>query len=686
MPQDTNIRPRLFDEFKPASYDEWRTAVDKLLKGKPYEKIMLTKTDEGFVLDPIYRKEDLPKDSNGLPGVAPYLRGTKTLGYLEDHWKIAQEIATGDVKEFNEKLLEDLMKGQTAVNICLDDATLQAINATNANKDEVGCCGLSINSLADLETALNKVELNYIDIYIHAFSSSLPIAAMLFSIAKKQNAQLKGAVGCDPLSQLSCQGKIGLSLEKAYNEMFELTKYASQNHPNLKTIAIHSYPWQYSGGDAATELAYSMATAVDYIDAMLARGLDINTIAKHMHFSFAVGANFFMEIAKFRAARVIFANIIKEYGGNEEAQKICIHGRTSKHNKTKFDPYVNMLRTTTEAFSAVMGGVDSLHVGAFDEVVRMPNDFSRRIARNTQIMLSEECHFNHVVDPAGGSWFVENLTKMLGEQAWEKFANTVENGGLFANLKNEAIQNDIENIFGKKQQKINTRRKQIVGTNIYANIGEELLEPNCKCGFYEARIKQVEENKSNFVIDASNLVESMIAGFEDGLTLEEATKQVREGAEQVKPVVIRRASQAFEELRTKVENYTKQNERPKVFLANFGGVAKYKGRADFSRGFFEVAGFDIIDEGCFETYDEAVKAIKNSNAKIFVICSVDADYPEIVPNLLEKVKGLGLTSVLAGYPKDQIEAHKQAGINEFIHVKANAFEILSNMLEKVGVK
>ncbi|TGU94552.1 methylmalonyl-CoA mutase, partial [Mesorhizobium sp. M00.F.Ca.ET.186.01.1.1] len=217
------------------------------------------------------------------------------------------------------------------------------------------------------------------------------------------------------------EGQLPYSLDTAFDAMAKMTSWASQHAPKLKTILVQGNPYCESGGHAVAELAFSLATGVEYIQAMLDRGLSIEEVAGRMQFSFAVGSDVFMEIAKLRAVKMLWANIVDAYGGSVETQKIAIHARTAAWTKTVCDPYVNMLRATTEAFSAIVGGVDSLHVSAFDEAIRPANEFSRRIARNTQIILEQEAHLAKVVDPAGGSWYVEWLTDELAKKAWELF-------------------------------------------------------------------------------------------------------------------------------------------------------------------------------------------------------------------------------------------------------------------------
>ncbi len=698
--QESASNKRLLTEFKPHTKEEWRVAVDKLLKGKPYEKIMLTRTYEGITLDPIYWQEDIENlpNSSELPGFDNYTRGTKVLGSNPAGWNVAQAISVPTPEEFNKALLDALNRGQTAVNIPIDETTRIGLDADCAQDFQVGKGGVSITTLDDLETILSNVSIDHIDIDIHAYSSALPVTAMLMAVAKKRNISTKtisGSIGMDPISELANDGNICLSIEQAYDEMAELVRWNSKNAPKMKAIAVHSDAYHNGGGSDVEELAFAFSTAVEYIRQMQKRGLSINQIAKSIQFNFSLGSNFFMEIAKIRTARMLWSKIVKEFGGDDEAAKIYIHAKTSAFNKTKYDPYVNMLRTTTEAFSGVIGGVDSLQVDPFDEGLRQPNSFSRRIARNQQLILNEECHLSHVIDPAGGSWYIESLTSLLADQVWKKFQLVEAEGGIYTCLENEKIQSWITEVSEARKKNLVVRRDQIVGTNMYANMSEPEFEKNeidyVKVFLNRKKELSTIEKNIDFKINPNDIMGSLISAATNGATIGTLAEKLRNDDEAewptITPIRTYRNAEIFENLRDQVENYAKENSRPKCYLACLGKVSQYKGRADFSRGFFEVGGFDVTESKGSEDALEAANAAIASDSPVVVICSSDARYPEFVPSFTKQVKAEKPDTiiVLAGYPKDQIEQHKADGVNEFIHVRANVYEILSNILGKIGV-
>jgi methylmalonyl-CoA mutase len=679
---------RLFEEFSVPSYEEWRAEVDRLLKGAPFEKIMLTKAYEGITLNPMYRKQDIENMDHleALPGTFPFVRGNDAAGYLGKMWNIAQEIPLVTAKEFNEALLSELNRGQTAVNVKLDKLSRVGLNPTTENKDSIGKGGTSISSLKDLEVALNGVFVEHIDLNFNAQLSGFAIFSMLKAYFKKHSydiAKLHGTLGMDPLGYLAENGELPEDINKYYDQIAEMIKWAKDNCPNFRILSVNSHCYHNAGASAVEEMAAGFNTALEYIKQLSERGLEIADIAKSINFSLSIGRMFFIEIAKLRAGRMVWANIMKTMTDDEEAQKMRVHARTSEWNKTKLDPYVNMLRTTTEAFSAVVGGVDSLHVGPFDEGIRRSDEFSRRISRNTQIILQEECHFDQLIDPAGGSYYIEWLTSSLAERIWEVFASTEENGGLVEELKNGKIIERIDAVWKQRLQNMNKRKDVFVGTNMFPNLTEESL--GCRC-FETAKSREEVINDfklSNVDKKVENLTDAEEA-FANGLTIGEIEK-VACGDLKVTPIPVRRAMQHFEDLRKSVEN---SDVTPKVYLANTGKVNQYKARADFSQGFFQVAAFDVIYGESFQTAEESAKAALESNADIIVICNMDKNYPELVPAYAKVIKEAkpDVTLVLAGYPKAQIEDHKNSGVDEFIFARANCYDMLKTMAEKLGVE
>lgn len=704
----------LLGEFPPASFESWRALVEAELKGAPFDKRMFTPTYEGITLKPIYRREDcegLPH-LNSFPGFAPFVRGASASGYLKQPWDVSQEIATPSPTEFNHSARNYISRGLNALNMVLDQATRNGHDPDWAQPDEVGHGGLSIATVGDLDRALDGIDLERTSLFVRSGASAMPFAALLVALARKRKktpTALRGCIEMDPLGVLSHEGKLPQSLEGAYREMAALTGWAAERAPRLQTICVHSRAWHEAGANAVQELAFVLATGVEYLREMDRRSLGVDLVAPRMRFAVTVGANFFMEIAKLRALRMLWSRAISVCGGNESAQRARLHVRTSRWNKTWYDPYNNMLRATVEAFAGVLGGCDSMQVGAFDEVVRRPEDFSQRIARNTQLILQRECHLDHVIDPVGGSWFVESITAELAEKAWAQFQEVEKRGGMRAALQEGLPQKAVAATAAERIKAVTRRRDSIVGVNQYANPKEQLLPvPQSDSGaFHKRRVQQVsthrislEDEESALVLEklakvvemrGNGVFEACVDAVMAGATIGEITRAVRINetpCPAVTPVCISRAAWSVERLRVAMDSFVAASQkRPQVFLCNMGGLRDFKARADFSRGFFSVGGYGVISPDGFKTTDEAAEAFGKAGASVAVICSTDDRYPALVPELTKALreKRPEALIVLAGFPQDQVEAHKRSGIDEFIHIRADAVETLSKVHERLGI-
>lgn len=701
-------QPITFDEFHEPTYEEWYETTVKSLKGASFEKKLITRTYEGIDLQPMYRREDIADIAHRhtLPGQFPFVRGTTASGYLDTPWLIAQAIAQGTPQQFNEILRHDLERGQTAINLVLDTPSQQGIDPDLPEGESVGQGGVSIAHLEDLKQAFEGVDLENIPVFVQSGLSALAIAALFTAYiqhAGKSLNAIQAYMGSDPLAELVQIGQLAVSLEQAYDEMAELTRWARENAPNIRTIAIQSNVFHDAGASAVEELAFAMATGVAYIRALLERRLDIDTIAQKMYFTFSVGANFFGEVAKLRAAHLLWAKIVKAFGGDVESQKLNLHVRTSRVNKTVYDPYVNMLRTTVEGFAGAIGGCQSMHIAPFDDAIRPSDEFSRRIARNQQLVLQRECNLTNLIDPAGGSWYVEYLTDQFAKLGWGLFQQVEEQGGLLAALQAGFPQQQIANTAEARQTNFARRKDVLVGTNMYPNLSEERLKPaeadnqSLQNGRGEI-VKQfreradADESLQNLSAASENLVSLAIEAASAGASLGQITSALRNGSTasvEVTPLPALRIAEAFEKLREAANIYKESvGHAPRIFLASMGSLAQHKARTDFTIGFYEVGGFEMLQNPGFETVEAAAVAALASAASAVVICSTDDVYVEIVPSLTKQLKAQNpdLIVILAGYPQDQVESYKEAGVDEFIHIRANCYDMNRALQEKLGVK
>lgn len=702
LPDKFNLQ----NDFPETPYEEWKKTAEKDLKGVPFEKKLITKTYEGIDLQPIYTKEDLKNIEflENKPGFDNFVRGTKLSGSTKNSWEIKQGINYPLAEDFNEALRHDLERGQNAIYISLDFAAKNGLDPDNSKAGEVGKDGVSISTLNDFCNALLGVDLEEYPVYINAGFGGYH-SMLLFSAFLKKNKidfkKVKGGFEIDPLGYAITYGELPVPEEKVFECIGGVTKWSNINLPGFKTLNINTLPYHNAGASSVQELAFALATGVEYINQLLEHGLKIDEIASRMIFTFGLGSFYFMEVAKLRAARLLWAKIIQEYSGNDESKKMVIHTQTSFHNRTAYDPYVNMLRTTTETFSAIVGGADSITSGPFDEVFGMPDEFSRRIARNTQIVLKEESHLDSTIDPAGGSYYIEKLTDEIAKKSWELFVEIQNKGGMLKALKEGYPQSEIEKTDSERKKDFAKRKSVLVGTNMYANMKEEKLEFR-KHDFEKIQKQRAEQIKKIKSINDSKdlltnikkvqkekpeeLIETCIDAVLHGATIGDISKTLKSGDEKpvtYRPLKIHRASEIFEELRDKALEYKEKNGfAPKIFLSTMGPVKQHKPRADFSRGFFEVGGFDVIYKKGFDTTDEAVSEAVNSGARIVTICSTDETYPELVPalakGLKEKIKDVKI--ILAGYPKELVEQLKKDGVDEFIFLGADVHKILKSLL------
>ena len=694
------------DEFTPPTDEEWKAACEALLKGAPFEKKMFTKTYEGITFDPMYTRkhteEILPKSV--MPGMGDYLRGVDAAGYIGRPWGIAQACDETLPSENNELLRHENDKGSTIYHIVLDSASRAGIDARQAEK--VGDLGTSVTTVEDMHTMLAGLDLAKFPLYMYAGANAVPLLSLVAAArraAGEDVGKLHGIIGADPIGAFVTDGKLPASLDAHYDSLAAAARWATAHAPRVRTVFVRSDVYSSGGANDVQEVAACLATAAAYLRALCERGLTIDEAAAQIAFGFSMGANFFLQIAKLRAVRPIWAQIVKAFGGSAESQKMHIHARPALFFKTIYDPYVNMLRNTTEIFSGVVGGIDSFESAPFDEPIRKGDEFSRRIARNIQIMLQEEFGLLQPIDPAGGSWAVETLTRQMKEKIWAQFQEIEKQGGIVAALRSGSVQEGIAKVLESRFKSADLRKDRIVGNNMYPNMTETLLDPRPEdtAALKEQRTKDIEAYLSD--IDMVHRDEALAAFKADGTldhgieaalagaTIAELMAAVTEGkgAEQIAAIAPHRWSERFETLRRRTEDYkAEKNDNVKIFLANMGPIPQHKARADFTTGFLQVGAFEVLTNDGFKTVEEAADAARASGADAVVICSTDATYPEIVPALAPKLHEVlpNARVFLAGAaPKDLLETYKEAGIDEYISVRANCYEVLESLQKKKGM-
>jgi len=619
---------RLFSEFQDVSTSVWEDQIMKDLKGADYTKKLIWKTDEGFAVKPYYRSEDLGQIAwlKALPGSFPFVRGNKVSG---NEWLVRQEISVTDIKQANEKALEILMKGVDSLGFELD-----------RNKNY---------SLEELEQLLKNIRADIAELNFYCTGQHLELVRMIELLVKKYNRPLdaiKASINYDPLARFVRRGVWYKSEEEDIQLAFELIK-ASETLPQFKVIGVNGHIFANAGATIVQEMAYTLSLGSEYLNRLTDKGLFVGEITPKMKFNLAVGPNYFMEIAKLRAYRLLWAHITNAYGLNDANNgRMFMHVTNTTNNLSLYDPYVNMLRTTTSSMSAILGGADSLTVLPFNIPFEKPTDFAERIARNQQLILKEESYFDKVADPAAGSYYIESLTASLVTEAWSLFMAIQGEGGYVAALKNGTIQGQIEESACKRDMHIATRRDSILGVNQYANPTEKL---------------KINPTQDVFEADDRRSPDAIIA-----------------------TVKTYRAAQAFEKLRFETDVYSRSNKRPVVWMLTYGNLAMRKARAGFATNFFACAGYEIVDNIGFESIEKGIEAAKAAKPSVVVICSSDEEYADNALKAYEALKNNAIV-VLAGNPAETTAQLQAAGMEHFIHMRSNVLETLIDFQKQLGI-
>ncbi len=615
-----NMKEKLFSEFQAPTTQEWLDKIEVDLKGADFQKKLVWRTNEGFNVQPFYRREDLKdlKAVDSLPGEFPFIRGNKKDNNL---WFVRQEIDVECPKAANEKALDILNKG------------VDSLGFKISGKD------LSKEFIATLLDGIlpQYVELNFKTCQRHC----VELAQILVEYFKEKNyplADLKGSINFDPISKILCKGKDVSAVLSEAKPLIE----ALAELPGYKCINVNSVALNNAGAYIYQELGYALAWGAEYMNILTEAGVDATESAKRIKFNMGVSDNYFMEIAKFRAARMLWAQIVKQYEPKCDcACQMHVCAMTSEYNQTLFDSYVNLLRSQTEAMSAAIANVDSIVVTPFDKPYETPTDFAERIARNQQLLLKEEAHFDKLVDVAGGSYTIEHLTDAIAKEGWKLFLEVENAGGFLAEALKGNIVNAVNASNDKRHADAAKRKEFILGTNQFPNFtetseGKTPQEGCCKCGGHEAG-ELPALNKS-------------------------------------------RLASEFETLRLATEKAKKQ---PIAFMLTIGNLAMRQARAQFSCNFLAAAGYKVIDNLGFKTVEEGVDAALKANADIVVICSSDDEYAEYAIPAFKYLDGRAMY-VVAGAPACS-EDLKAAGIENFIHVRVNQLETLKEYNAKLGI-
>jgi methylmalonyl-CoA mutase len=704
--ENTMLEPEftLADAFAPVDYATWREAVEKDLKGVPFEKKLVTHTYEGFQIPPVYRREDWEGsgDPSGFPGLFPFTRGSTVLGTSQAGWDIRQEHADPDPAASNRAILADLERGVTSVLLRLDMA---ARNGQGPDADEAAGLaardGLMLYDLGAWERVLTGVNLPMAGVALEAGAAFAPAAALLVALARRREddaGSLRFAFHADPLAALARDGGIPTSLDAAYRDLADLACWTHANLPGSTSVRVGTAPYHHSGATAAQDLGFAMATGVRYLRVLTDAGMSVPDAARQMVFAFGVGTNFFLAIAKLRAARLLWARVLEACGA-EDAPGMRMQVRTSRRVMTQRDPWVNILRNTVCCFAGAIAGAETIITEPFDRAIGLPNDLSRRIARNTQVILQEESHLNRVADPAGGCWMLETQTEQLAELAWGVLQEVERRGGMDEALRSGWVTEQIQAAWEPRLKNIAVRKDPITGVSEFPNLLEApvVREAPDLAALREralGSLMRADETGREILgragLKGAGRIEALVEAAAHGANLGELAAALwADGGEAatVEPIAEHPFAAPFERLRDGSDAFlARTGRRPTVFLANLGPVAHHTARASYAKNFFEAGGFEVQTNPGFGDADAAAAAFRESGSRIAVICSSDKLYETFVDEVAPRLREAGArTVVLAGFPGEREPGYREAGVDRFIYMKCDVLQTLRELLTEEGV-
>ena len=609
-------------DFEPVARDEWIAAAEKTLRGRTLESLA-SETCEGISIDPMSAPDSGGgRLSQGLPGQFPFLRGTRADGYRSQPWLIAQGVAADNPQDFNRALKGALAAGATA--IALDQ-------------------GLPLDSAADLRLALAGIDLARAPLLMAGGPGALTTGRLLReSLGADDRARLRGCIGYDPLHDLAQFG--GLDAD-AYDRMLSHFRTLDDACPGLGSIAVRTDIYHEAGANAVQELAIALATAVETLREMAARGIEPNLLAGKLHFFLSIGENFFMEIAKLRAIKWLWAQVLRACGADHDAQKIRLHARAGRRSKTQLDAHVNILRGTAEALAAAMAGVDSLRIDPFDAPLGKSDAFSQRLARNLQLILQQEAQLLQPIDPAGGAWHVDKLTRQLARESWRCFQSIEARGGLSMALASGCLQDEIAAMADRRRQALNHGRSVLVGSSEYPDLAQDLpLNPPAEANL-------------------DDLPESAIV---------------------CQPLPAIRLARPFEQLRRHASAYRQQHGNlPRLLLlACADGKAGARSVADL-REVLQLGGFVGIDGGVLDDVDQAVNlALREDPLALIICCQTGGELARDLGNLKARLPDLPLllATELPARERKQIP-----GVDGYIAIAGDRCQLNRDLQRRLGV-
>ncbi len=660
------------DKFS-ENFGNWQKSFEKETKQSSAKAV--SDTDEGIEIKPVYTKDDLKKlsfvEENSLPGQWPYTRGPKASMYTNRPWTIRQYAGFSTAEESNEFYKKNLESGQKGLSVAFDLPTHRGYDSDDdLVMGDVGKAGVAIDTVEDMKILFNEIPLDKMSVSMTMNGAVLPVLSAFVVAGEEQNVQknlLSGTIQNDILKEFMVRNTYIYPPEPSMKIVADIIEFTSKEMPKFNSISISGYHMQEAGADNVLELAYTLADGMEYVRAAMSKGLNVDDFAPRLSFFFAIGTDFFMEIAKLRAARTLWSKIMKDFGAkNEKSLILRTHCQTSGVSLTEKDPYNNIIRTSYEAMSAILGGTQSLHTNSFDEAIALPTDESARIARNTQLILQNETGVTKTVDPLAGSYFVESLTEELSQKAWEIIQEIEELGGMTKAVKAGIPKLKIEESATKKQAKVDSGNRVVVGVNKFKNPKEPSVDvrviDNNKVR--DDQIKKIEEIKgsrnqkavekslsdlTNAAKENSNLLAYSIEAIKNRATIGEVSKALEEvyGRHFATSLSVSGVygkhfenDEDFMNVKDKVEGFEKSNgRRPRVLIVKMGQDGHDRGAKIVATSFADM-GFDVDMGPLFQSPKDVAKDAIENDVHAIGVSTLAAGHKTLVPELMKSLKEL----------------------------------------------
>ena len=666
---------RALDDFPPTTPETWRAKVLEDLKGADFDRALAYRSAGGFTAEPLYHALDFGKgDPSGFPGTAPFTRGfwVPTVGAdagsearagAREPWRPAVIVAFSDPAEANRRCHHDLSLGARRIYL------------------QLGLGGVEVGSLGDFDRLLKGVEPTFIELVLEA-EKPLAVAGLLAEWARSRAVDLsalRGAVVADPLGRLARSGTVSEGLERAWKDAFEVFRWSRAQAPGLRCLRVDTTAYHEAGASPVQELACGLASGVEILRRGTAAGFETRDLARQIEAQWAVSCDQFLEIAKIRAWRKVWAKVLAATGAEDAIADQSINLVPSSRVSSRVDPWVNLLRSTTQVFVGAIAGVDSIVAGRWDEISGADQDASRRVAINSHHVLAEESYLSQVSDPAGGSWAIEALTEKLAEASWSQFQSLEKAGGMPAVLLSGEIQRRIGETSAERRRDLARRKDVKVGVSMYANLTETRPEENSKAPAKENPIELDSPPPGH----GFSTVEEAAKAWGDGLSLAAISRT----ADPSLPTVCEamapfREAEVFEALRLVVDAAAHADgHRAQICLAQLGSPSEARARAQFAADFFAVAGFASQATEPTEDPAELAERFRAAGAEVVVLCSSDERYQQLAASAAHALKAAGARRVyLAGQGGDLAAEWRRAGIDDFIFLKCDAPVILEALV------